>query len=59
MRAWGGAQGGAARLDIGQSASVNVKLGGVAAQLAVDYRLRAAGYAQPESGAAITLTTEF
>lgn len=50
---------GAGRLDIGPSSSVNVKLGGVPARLAVDYRMRAAGDAQSESGAAIKLTTGF
>ncbi len=55
--AWGGAQKGAGRLDVGPSASVNVQLGQVPVRLAVDYRLRAAGDAQPKSGVAITLTT--
>ena len=57
--AWGGAQKGAARLDVGPSASVNVKLGKVPARVAVDYRLRAAGDAEPGSGVAVTLTTGF
>lgn len=56
---WGGAQKGSARLDVGSSASMNVKLGAVSARLAVDYRLRAAGDAEPGSGAAFTLTTGF
>lgn len=57
--AWGGAQKGAARLDVGPSASLNVKLGAVPARVAVDYRLRAAGDAEPGSGVAVTLTTGF
>ncbi|MDZ4306836.1 hypothetical protein [Allopontixanthobacter sp.] len=57
--AWGGAQKGASRLDIGPSASVNVQLGPVPARVAVDYRLRAAGAAEPKSGVAITLSTGF
>lgn len=56
---WGGAQKGAARLDVGPSASMNVKLGAVPARIAVDYRLRAAGDAEPGSGAAFTLSTGF
>ncbi len=56
---WGGAQKGAARLDVGPSASVNIRLGALPARLAVDYRLRAAGDAEPGSGAAFTLTTGF
>lgn len=56
---WGGAQKGAARLDIGPSASVDLQLGAVPARIAVDYRLRVAGTAEPRSGAAITLSTGF
>lgn len=56
---WGGAQKGAARLDVGPSVSMNIKLGAVPARLAVDYRLRAAGDAEPGSGAAFTLSTGF
>ncbi len=56
---WGGAQKGAARLDVGPSASVNIRLGAVPARLAVDYRPRAAGDAESGSGAAFTLTTGF
>ena len=56
---WGGAQKGAARLDVGPSASMNVKLGAVPLRLAVDYRLRAAGDAEPGTGAAFTLSTGF
>lgn len=56
---WGGAQKGAERLDIGPTASVDVKLGDVPARLAVDYRVRIAGDATPGSGAAITLSTGF
>lgn len=57
--AWGGAQKGASRLDIGPSVSVNLQLGSVPARLAVDYRLRAAGSAVPRSGVAMTLSTGF
>ena len=57
--AWGGAQKGAARLDVGPSASIDVKLGEVPARLSLDYRLRVAGDAEPGSGVAITLSTGF
>ena len=57
--AWGGAQQGAARVDLGPSASMDVKLGAIPARVSVDYRLRAAGDAEPGSGAAITLSTGF
>ncbi|WP_379554418.1 hypothetical protein [Qipengyuania sp. DGS5-3] len=56
---WGGAQEGAARLDIGPSANVDLRLGDVPARLSVDYRVRVAGDAQPGSGAAVTLSTGF
>lgn len=56
---WGGAQKGAARLDIGPSARVDVKVGPVPARVSVDYRLRVAGSAQPNSGVALTLSTGF
>ena len=56
---WGGAQEGAARLDLGPTASVTVKLGEAPARLSVDYRVRVAGDAEPGSGAALTLSTGF
>lgn len=57
--AWGGAQKDAAALDIGPGASIETRLGGVPAKLALDYRLRVAGAAEPRSGPALTLTTGF
>ncbi len=57
--AWGGAQRGAARLDIGPSASVDMRLGDSPARLALDYRLRVAGDAEPGSGVAVTLSSGF
>ncbi len=57
--AWGGAQRGAARLDLGPSATLEMRLGDTNARLAIDYRFRAAGDAQPGSGPAITLSTGF
>lgn len=56
---WGGAQKGAARLDIGPSASVTFRIGDTRSRLAVDYRFRVAGDAQPASGPALTLSAGF
>lgn len=56
---WGGAQKGAARLDLGPTASADITVGGTPARLAVDYRHRVAGDAEPQSGIAITLSTGF
>ncbi|MGB7373789.1 hypothetical protein [Pontixanthobacter sp.] len=56
---WGGAQDGAERLDIGPSISAELDIAGRPARLSADYRYRAAGRADPQNGAAITLTTGF
>jgi hypothetical protein len=58
--AWGGAQKGAARLDVGPAATIWLPVsrsGG--ARLALDWRLRVAGDAKPESGPALTLSGGF
>jgi hypothetical protein len=57
--AWGGAQPGAARLDIGPTASVTMPVAGQAVRLSLDWRQRVAGNARPESGFALTLGTDF
>ncbi|MXO58125.1 hypothetical protein GRI89_01005 [Altererythrobacter salegens] len=57
--AWGGAQEGAARLDLGPSAAVSLKVGDVRSRLAVDYRIRVAGDAAPSSGPALTFSAGF
>lgn len=58
--AWGGAQKGAARLDLGPSASLGMPMGReVSARLGIDWRLRVAGNAAPASGPAITLSAGF
>ena len=58
--AWGGAQKGAARLDIGPTATLGVRLTpALSARLGLDWRLRVAGRAAPESGPAITLSAGF
>lgn len=58
--AWGGAQQGAARLDIGPAARLGFRLTPtVAGRLGLDWRLRVAGRAAPASGPAITLSAGF
>ena len=56
---WGGAQKGAARLDVGPSAALTFRLGQANSRLAVDYRWRVAGDAEPKSGPALTLSAGF
>lgn len=56
---WGGAQKGAARLDIGPTAQLDLPVGEGGARLALDYRVRVAGDAAPGSGLALTLSTGF
>lgn len=57
--AWGGAQEGAQRIDIGPTMRVDVTLGTVPARLSLDWRERVGGAAGPESGLAATLSTRF
>jgi hypothetical protein len=58
--AWGGAQRGAARLDIGPAAIVDFpSVGGTHLRLAVEWRQRVAGNARPGSGIAVTLGADF
>ena len=58
--AWGGAQKGASRLDLGPTATLAMPLGGTAgARLALDWRFRVAGNAAPASGPALTLSAGF
>jgi hypothetical protein len=57
--AWGGAQKGASRLDVGPSALVSFRLGEANARVAFDYRVRVAGRAKPRSGPALTLAAGF
>ena len=56
---WGGAQKGAARLDAGPTANVQIRLANRPVRLALDYRRRIAGNARPQSGIALTLSTGF
>lgn len=57
--AWGGAQEGAARLDVGPTASVRFEVGEVPIRASVDYRVRVAGVAEPGSGVAVTIVSGF
>lgn len=57
---WGGAQKGAARLDVGPSAAITMPLGkGLYGRLALDWRFQVAGNAVPKSGPAVTLSAGF
>jgi hypothetical protein len=57
--AWGGAQKGAARLDIGPTAAVSFRLGDARGRVAADYRFRVAGEAEPSGGPSLTLSAGF
>ena len=57
--AWGGAQDGAKRVDVGPTATLDLPVGGVNTRLSADYRFRVAGDAAPDSGAAITFSAGF
>ncbi|MDP4574467.1 hypothetical protein Q9K02_04865 [Qipengyuania sp. G39] len=57
--AWGGAQRGAKRVDIGPTLKLDFGLGDGQARLAADIRFRVAGNAEPSSGAALTLSAGF
>lgn len=57
--AWVGGQRNVARLDLGPRADFRIPLGKKSARIAVDWRVRVAGDAQPKNGMAITLSTNF
>lgn len=58
--AWGGIQKGAHRLDVGPSATIAMPLGrGTFGRIALDWRFRTLGNAQPRSGPALTLSAGF
>ena len=57
--AWGGAQKRAERIDLGPSASASFRLGEANARLALDYRFRIAGNAEPRNGPALTFSAGF
>ncbi|WP_239804474.1 hypothetical protein [Croceicoccus hydrothermalis] len=57
--AWAGAQSGAARVDIGPTIAAVVPVGPGFARIAVDWRQRVAGDAEPGSGPVLTLSAGF
>jgi len=57
--AWGGAQEGASRVDVGPSLGASVSLGRFRGRLTADYRFRVAGDSRPASGPALTLYAGF
>jgi len=57
--AWGGAQRGVTRLDLGPSIGAAVPVAGRRLRVAVDWRQRVAGHARPGSGPSLTLGTDF
>jgi hypothetical protein len=57
--AWGGAQSGSARLDVGPVLTLQANTGSAAARLVMDWRFRLAGNAAPASGPALTLSAGF
>ncbi|WP_267396984.1 MULTISPECIES: hypothetical protein [unclassified Sphingomonas] len=57
--AWGGAQPGVARLDVGPSLAVSVPVAGKAIRLTLDWRERVAGAASPGSGPALSIGSDF
>lgn len=59
LGAWGGAQRGASRLDVGPSLGIAIPIGRRAIRLTADWRERIAGQARPESGPALSIGTDF
>lgn len=57
--AWGGAQKGASRADVGPSATVGLAVGPASARVSADWRFRIAGQASPGSGPALTISAGF
>lgn len=57
--AWGGAQPGAARLDVGPSAAAVLPVAGRSVRVTLDWRRRVAGDAAPGSGPALTIGGDF
>jgi len=57
--AWGGAQPGAARLDLGPSLGARVPVGDRRLRITLDWRRRVAGRARPASGPALSIGSDF
>jgi hypothetical protein len=59
LGAWGAAQPGVERLDVGPQASVRLPVAGRSVTVAADWRFRIAGGARPGSGPSLTLAADF
>ena len=57
--AWGAAQPGAARLDVGPASPTGCRCAAPTVRLEADWRFRVAGDAAPGSGPALTLAADF
>ena len=57
--AWGAAQPGISRVDVGPQISWRLPVKAAAIRVAADWRLRVAGDAAPRSGPSLTLSTDF
>ncbi|PNQ77826.1 hypothetical protein BA950_02065 [Erythrobacter sp. SAORIC-644] len=57
--AWGGAQKGASRVDVGPAVTLNLSAAGAPVRLEAGYRVRVAGNAAPGNGGVLTLSTGF
>lgn len=57
--AWGGAQPGAARLDIGPQLVAHVPVGNGGVRIGAEWRARVAGHARPGSGLALSIGADF
>ena len=57
--AWAGGQKGARRLDIGPTFAAKVDAGPTTVLIQLDWRLRAAGHAEPKNGLALTVSAGF
>lgn len=57
--AWGAAQTGAERLDLGPTLGLKLPMGSRSARLTLDWRARVAGGAAPGSGPALAIGTDF
>ncbi len=56
---WGGVQQGVHRVDLGPTMQAQMRLADVPVTVAVDYRHRVEGNAEPQSGMALTVSTSF
>lgn len=57
--AWGAAQPGAARIDVGPHLALRLPAAGTSVAVAAEWRFRVAGDARPGSGPTLTLATDF